>query len=345
MKNIDKQILRWFDAVKRPLPWRENQDFYSVWISEIMLQQTRVNQMIGYYNRFMTNFPTLKNLAQASEEEVLKNWEGLGYYSRARNLHFTAQYIYDECKGVAPSNFQDLKKLKGIGEYTAAAIASICYNEPVVAVDGNVFRVLSRYLGIEDDIAQPKTRSLFFALGNELISKENPGDFNQALMELGATVCLPKNPKCEECPIAESCFALENQMVAKLPVKNKKINQTTRFLNYFVINDSLVFSQRIQNDIWKNMYELPLYETTHNLEIIEEINGFAVSQSSLLQTMQHKLTHQTLHIQFWKITVSDEDFEQLSSGKIQHAVESNFELEVALPRPIVLFLDKIKTEL
>src|SRR5690606_29978884 len=207
--TFNSLILIWSDKNKRNLPWRNTRDPYQIWLSEIILQQTRVIQGTNYFLAFTEKFPRIENLANAQEQEILRLWQGLGYYSRARNLHFTAKHIVKELNGKFPDSFQELLKLKGVGEYTAAAIASIAFNETVPAVDGNVFRVFSRYFNIHRDISLPKTRKYFFELGKETIDQNRPGDFNQAVMELGATVCTPKNPKCEICPVNESCEALK----------------------------------------------------------------------------------------------------------------------------------------
>src|SRR5690606_36583690 len=205
--TFNSLILIWFDKNQRNLPWRTNSEPYKVWLSEIIVQQTRVAQGMDYFIKFIQTYPTIEDLAAASEQDVLKLWQGLGYYSRARNLHNTAKFIVENLHGNFPDKYKDLLKLKGVGPYTAAAIASIAFNQAVSAVDGNVFRVFSRYFDIDLDISQPKTRNYFFELGNEIIGKERPGDFNQAVMELGATICLP-TPKCEICPVNNSCAAL-----------------------------------------------------------------------------------------------------------------------------------------
>ena len=223
MTDFNLLITNWYRQNKRDLPWRLTTDPYKIWLSEIILQQTRVDQGLSYYLKFVKEFPTIQALANASEQQVLALWQGLGYYSRARNLHFTAKTISNELNGKFPNSFTSLKKLKGIGDYTAAAIASFSYNEITPVVDGNVYRVLSRVFNIATPIDSSQGKKLFYELAGELISKENPGEFNQSIMEFGALWCKPQNPKCEDCPLQENCLAFENDTVKLLPVKDKKI--------------------------------------------------------------------------------------------------------------------------
>src|SRR6218665_1506972 len=231
-------LIKWYLQNKRDLPWRKTVDPYQIWLSEIMLQQTRVAQGMPYFFAFTKEFPTVKDLADASEEKVLKLWQGLGYYSRARNLHKTAQYIAYDLNGVFPDSYKELLKLKGVGEYTAAAIASFSYNESVPVVDGNVFRVLSRYFDVETDIALTSTKKEFTALAFELMQKNNPALFNQAIMEFGALQCVPKSPDCENCVLNSGCLALLKKKVNQLPVKSKKMKAKNRFFNYVVFSDA-----------------------------------------------------------------------------------------------------------
>ena len=231
-------LLQWYLQNKRDLPWRKTTDAYPIWLSEIMLQQTRVAQGMPYFLSFMERFPTVFDLAKADEEQVLKLWQGLGYYSRARNMHKTAQIIASECNGEFPNNYTDLLKLKGIGDYTAAAIASFAFNEVVPVVDGNVFRVLSRYFDIETDISSATAKKEFAALGRELMPKANPALFNQAIMEFGALQCVPKNPDCGICIFSSSCAALQKNKVNQLPIKTKKAKVRNRYFHYLVFLDN-----------------------------------------------------------------------------------------------------------
>ena len=257
-------LIQWYLRNKRDLPWRNTTNPYPIWLSEIMLQQTRVAQGMPYFLSFTAAFPTVFDLAKADEEQVLKLWQGLGYYSRARNLHKTAQYVADELSGVFPVTYKELLQLKGIGEYTAAAIASFSYNEVVPVVDGNVFRVLSRYFDVETDIAAASAKKEFAALAFELMPKDNPAIFNQAIMEFGALQCVPKSPNCGICVFNESCAALQKNKVDQLPVKSKKLKVRNRFFNYLVVNDeneNTIIQKRTDKGIWHNLYEFPLIET------------------------------------------------------------------------------------
>ncbi|CAM3843034.1 A/G-specific adenine glycosylase [Flavobacterium branchiophilum] len=318
--SFSSKLIQWYHLQKRDLPWRNTTNPYPIWLSEIMLQQTRVAQGLPYYEAFMNHFPTIFHLANASEEQVLKLWQGLGYYSRARNLHQTAQTIAFEKNGIFPDNYKDLLKLKGIGSYTAAAIASFSYNEYVPVVDGNVFRVLARYFDISNDIALIQTKSVFSNLALELMPKEHPALFNQAIMEFGALQCVPKNPDCNSCIFSDSCLALQKKKVAQLPVKIKKIKVKNRFLNYFILQDekaNSIVQKRIAKDIWQNLYEFPLLESLHfddDTIVLQYLNDhYNVKSLKKLQNepIIHKLTHQKLHLQFWKVQIEG----QLNEGK------------------------------
>lgn len=304
MDSFSNNIYNWYAINKRDLPWRKSKDAYKIWISEIILQQTRVAQGTNYYLRFMEHFPTVIHLANANEDEVLKLWQGLGYYSRARNLHKTAKIIVESYEATFPNNFDDIIKLKGIGPYTAAAIVSMAFNLPYPTVDGNVYRVLSRYFGIETPIDSSAGKKEFQELAEELISKKKPGMHNQALMEFGALQCTPKSPNCSDCPINMSCFALHNNLVDKLPVKEKKTKQSQRYFYYYLIDDGthMYINKRTANDIWKNLHELPLVENKTELsdeELIQikipflEENNFNVKQVS--KAKKHILSHQIIH--------------------------------------------------
>ena len=311
-------LIKWYLQNKRDLPWRNTTNPYPIWLSEIILQQTRVAQGMPYFYAFLESFPTIKELAIADEQQVLKLWQGLGYYSRARNLHQTAQYIANELDGVFPNSYAGLIQLKGIGEYTAAAIASFAYNEPVPVVDGNVFRVVSRYFGIESDISTGKTKKEFTALAAELLSKEQPALFNQAIMEFGAMHCTPKNPDCENCIFNSSCVALQKGLVGQLPFKSKKIKIRKRYFNYIVLQDkkgNTKIQQRTDKGIWHNLYEFPLFETTQEegfetiAPLIKNDTDFGDSVVSIQEanpiSLIHKLSHQHLYIKFWKVTINN----------------------------------------
>ena len=316
--NFSNILIKWYLQNKRDLPWRKTANPYHIWLSEIMLQQTRVAQGTPYFFAFTQEFPTVFDLANASEEQVLKLWQGLGYYSRARNLHKTSQYVANELNGVFPANFKDLLQLKGVGEYTAAAIASFSYNEAVPVVDGNVFRVLSRYFDVESDISLPATKKEFTELAYELMPKDNPAIFNQAIMEFGALQCVPKSPDCSICVFNESCAALQKKKVSILPVKSKKLKVTNRFFNYLILEDVLgntLIQKRTDKGIWHNLYEFPLIETTEIVDfnvVSKAVRNDIFPSYTILSveecnetTVVHKLSHQHLHIQFWKVKIAE----------------------------------------
>jgi A/G-specific adenine glycosylase len=337
--RFSKTLIQWYLQNKRDLPWRNSTNPYIIWLSEIMLQQTRVAQGLPFFLRFTEAFPTVFDLANASEEQVLKLWQGLGYYSRARNLHKTAKQIAFELKGEFPKTYNDLLQLKGVGEYTAAAIASFAYNENVPVVDGNVFRVLSRYFDIETDIASAGAKKEFTQLASELLPKGKANEFNQAIMEFGALLCVPKNPDCQNCVFNDSCLALKKKKVAQLPVKSKKLKVRHRFFNYLVFSDSnnnTLIQKRTQKGIWHNLYEFPLLET-EIIETEENILALIKNQNFIKnsiqniqlfnpQTIVHKLSHQHLNIKFWKIKVN---------GKIENGFD--WESVKKMPFPIVIF--------
>ncbi|MFD2891986.1 A/G-specific adenine glycosylase [Flavobacterium chuncheonense] len=309
--NFSKSLIDWYLQNKRDLPWRKTTNPYNIWLSEIMLQQTRVAQGLPYYEAFISSFPTVFDLANASENEVLKLWQGLGYYSRARNLHATAKYIAYELDGVFPETYSLLLQLKGVGEYTAAAIASIAYGEEVPVVDGNVFRVLSRYFGIEDDISQPKSKKVFRDLSNELLPKGKASLYNQALMEFGALQCVPKSPNCSQCVFNVSCFALQHNRVGGLPLKLKKTKVVNRYLSYLVqrdCNGDFMIQKREGRGIWQNLFEFPFLEfdaSKRDEEVVKCITKqFSPKMLTLMNenTIVHKLSHQHLHINFYELT-------------------------------------------
>ncbi|WP_310558319.1 A/G-specific adenine glycosylase [Flavobacterium sp.] len=350
-------LIRWYLENRRDLPWRKTDNPYLIWLSEIMLQQTRVAQGTPYFVSFTTNFPTVFELAAANEEQVLKLWQGLGYYSRARNLHKTAQFVATELSGKFPDNYIDLLKLKGVGEYTAAAIASFSYNEAVPVVDGNVFRVLSRYFDVETDIASASAKKEFAALAFELMPKDKPALFNQAIMEFGALQCVPKSPNCGICVFNNSCAALQKKKADQLPVKSKKLKVKNRYFNYLVVsddNENTIIQKRTAKGIWHNLYEFPLIET-EKVEGFEYIANYIQSdvfeennlnpdnyRDNLPQQIEslsennpesiiHKLSHQHLHIKFWKVKVK---------GTIENGI--NAATLKTFPFPIVIhnFIEK-----
>ena len=309
MNIIHDTLINWYAENHRDLPWRHNPTPYEVWLSEVILQQTRVNQGMDYYLRFIERWPSVTDLAKATEEEVLKMWQGLGYYSRARNLHKCAKQVVEQYDGKFPADFEQLRKLQGIGSYTAAAIASIAFNLPHAVVDGNVYRVLSRLFDIDTPINNNEGQTLFSHLADELLNHERPGLHNQAMMEFGALHCTPKNPNCLLCPLQAQCLAFAHQTVMQRPVKLQKVKVTNRYFNYLVINikDSIYLHKRSDKDIWHNLYDFPCIESEQPMNIEEvlateqfqqliENKPFTIVKVSPVFT--HKLTHRTILAQF-----------------------------------------------
>lgn len=307
-------IIDWYHEHKRDLPWRNTRNPYRIWLSEIILQQTRVDQGLDYYNRFVRKYPDVKKLAAAKEDEVLKLWQGLGYYSRARNLHHASKEIVKKYGAEFPSGYDDIRSLKGVGEYTAAAIASFAFGKKYPVVDGNVFRLLSRYLGIKTPVNSSVARKEFTEAAQTLMEDYRPELFNQAIMEFGALQCKPKNPDCEACPLKQSCFAFEKKSATLLPVKTKKLRVKKRYFNYLYITHKkeIHLRKRTGNDIWKNMYDLPLIETDRKISAQKLLRHsewkkhFSDKKVTMLPAgyAKHQLTHQTIHASFYHVTVS-----------------------------------------
>ena len=348
MNIIQDTLINWFDTNRRDLPWRHNPTPYQVWLSEVILQQTRVNQGMDYYLRFIERWPTVTDLAKASEEEVLKMWQGLGYYSRARNLHHCAQQIVTEHGGQFPADYEKLRQLKGIGNYTAAAIASIAFNLPHAVVDGNVYRVLSRIFDIDTPININEGQTLFAQLADDLLNREQPGLHNQALMEFGALHCTPKNPNCLLCPLQAQCLAFAHQTVMQRPVKQPKVKVTTRYFNYLVIriNDSVYLHKRSDDDIWKNLYDFPCIESEQPMSVEEVVETekfkqlldskpFSIAKVSPVFT--HKLTHRTIMAQFIEIKL-EQKLLQIETKGLFLARETDLN-NFPIPRLIDLYLN------
>ena len=288
--NFAATLLQWFKNNGRSLPWRETKDAYAIWLSEVILQQTRIAQGMSYWERFMAQWPTVNDLAAATEDEVLKAWQGLGYYSRARNLHTAAQQVV-ELDGF-PQTFKELKTLKGVGDYTAAAIASIAFGEPVAVVDGNVYRVLSRYFGIDTPIDSTEGKKEFQALAQSLLPINEPADYNEAIMDFGAMQCTPNSPHCSACPLCETCVAFREQRINELPVKSKKVKQRERHFTYLYIEyeGKIAIHQRGAGDIWQGLWEFPQAEQLTSSE-----DSAWENEAQLLQKgVKHILTHQIL---------------------------------------------------
>jgi A/G-specific adenine glycosylase len=307
---FQQEIIRWYLSNKRSLPWRDTADAYVIWLSEIILQQTRVEQGLPYFIRFLEAYPTVAEFAAATETEILKLWQGLGYYSRGRNMLFTARQIVELHRGIFPVSYNELIKLKGIGEYTAAAISSFSSGEAKAVLDGNVFRVLARYFGISTAINSSQGKKQFSELAQSLIPETDAAQYNQAIMEFGALQCKPKSPLCPICPLQLSCFAKNNALVNMLPVKLKKLTVKTRFINYFVCRngDQVLVNKRLKEDIWQHLYDFPSIETAapasvFNEDFLTEVKqkfGANVGVLSLME-MKHLLTHQIIYVQFFAL--------------------------------------------
>jgi A/G-specific adenine glycosylase len=289
-------LLDWFEDNARSLPWKNTKDPYIIWISEIILQQTRVSQGTPFFLRFVEKFPDVFTLASATEDQVLKYWEGLGYYSRARNLHHTAQHIVNKFNGVFPDTYESLLSLRGVGPYTAAAIASFAFDQPHAVVDGNVYRVLARYYGIQEPIDEIKVKKQVSILANNLIDPDRPADFNQAMMDFGATICTPDNPLCLYCSLRGNCSAYNKGLVKVIPIKAKKITKRERFLHYILVReqDHLYITKR-KKGIWKGLYELPTIEQNQ----AGQLTSFKNQKVVFIKKMEHLLTHQKLHLYFY----------------------------------------------
>ena len=323
-------LSQWYAINKRDLPWRSTVNPYYIWLSEIILQQTRVDQGLPYYLKFIDAFPAVEDLANADEDLVLKLWQGLGYYSRARNLQFSAKLILSEFGGNFPDNHADILKLKGVGPYTAAAISSFSFGLPFAVLDGNVIRVLSRVFGIQTPFDTTAGKKQFQKLAQELLDKKNPAEYNQAIMEFGALQCVPKSPKCNDCPIVNDCIAFNTNTVSLLPVKSKKLKVKSRYLHFLVVNkNNEVLIGKRNSGIWQGLYEFPFLEFDENLNeksVLKSplwINFFkdSVNQiSSISEVYIHKLSHQKIHAKFWEIDVNSfrsSDFKIVKCNELQ----------------------------
>jgi A/G-specific adenine glycosylase len=342
VKEFSNEIVNWYRENRRSLPWRETNDPYYIWLSEIILQQTRVNQGLPYYLRFTEAFPTVKDLANAPEDTVLRLWQGLGYYSRAKNLHRCAKVVAEQHEGRFPSSFEELAQLPGIGSYTAAAIASIAFNQKVAVVDGNVYRVLARLFGVATDISSTEGKKHFFELANGLISPKHPGDHNQAVMEFGAMHCTPTQPKCTSCIFMKRCIAYNRGIVDQLPVKEKKTRKRTRYFYYFILRDrgKIAMKKRTGRDIWNGLYEFHLIESPSDEDVARVkvkdplLAGAAVKD---VGSIRHILSHQVLQIRFFEVENLTKDrrmFQGLSFISPEKAAE--------MPKPIAItrYLEK-----
>lgn len=341
MKSFSKKLVEWYNPASRNLPWKQTNDAYKIWLSEIILQQTRVEQGTPYYLAFVKKYPTVKKLAAAPLDDVLKLWEGLGYYSRARNLHVAAQQIMELHKGKFPETHAEILQLKGIGNYTAAAIASFAYNLPHAVLDGNVFRVLSRVFGIETPIDSTEGKKQFEQLAQQLLDKKNPSTHNQAIMDFGALVCKPQNPLCEQCTFSSECKALELDKISLLPVKAKKLIKSERHFHYFVLFDAndIYIKQRTANDIWKGLFEFPVEEgdsqwSVANSQILKKINQLISTKNDGFSYRQ-TLSHQYINAFFYEIQL--EKLPKLDKSYIK--IPKNTILNYAFPKIVRSYLE------
>jgi len=343
-KKITKRITGWYYEHKRMLPWRDTKNPYLIWLSEIILQQTRVAQGLSYYEKFVISYPNVHDLANAELSEVLRLWQGLGYYSRARNLHFAAQQVVNEHEGKFPTSYLGLKKLKGVGDYTAAAIASFAFEEEVPVVDGNVYRVLARLFAIDIDIASSKAYKHFFEVAKQLICHEKASTFNQAIMEFGALQCTPKNPQCGSCPISIYCKAYQENKTSHYPIKIKKIKIKKRYFNYAVLNKNhnILMNERKDKDIWQGLYDFPLLESKDKLCTEDELitwlkeNTLIDASDKLVlkkvsKVYKHILSHQHIYAIFYYIHIENPNSNRKLSDSY-HSLQECFRL----PKPILI---------
>ena len=344
--NFADELLKWYNDNKRDLPWRNTTDAYIIWLSEVILQQTRVEQGMPYFYRFLERYPDVSSFAAADEDDILKLWQGLGYYSRGRNMLKTARLVKEQYNGVFPVSYTELIKLKGIGSYTAAAIASFAANEARAVVDGNVYRVLARYFGLDEPINSINAKKIFQDIADDLINKKTPGMHNQAMMEFGAMLCKPKNPDCRICPVRAGCYAFNNNAITVLPQKIKKLKIRGRYLNYFLVTDgtTILMNKRDETDIWANMHDLPLVETSAyvssaelvNLHKVKEFFGENVQISKTFSIKKHVLTHQHLHTQFIHI-----DNRPIKLEQKWFYTEVNNLQNLPMPKIIFIFINNL----
>ncbi len=355
IRLVSSQLIDWYVANKRDLPWRNTTDPYKIWISEIILQQTRVDQGLSYYLRFVERFPDVFVLAEADEDEVLKYWQGLGYYSRARNLHASAKIIVEKYGGKFPEKYEDVLQLKGVGEYTAAAIVSFAWNQPYPTVDGNVFRFLSRLHALEEPIDTGAGKKLFTEIAGILIDKRRPGLFNQAVMEFGALLCVPVSPDCSNCPFVSICIGYATQTVNVLPVKQGKTKVEDRYLYYFHIKqgENTYLTKRKGKGVWHNLYEFPMIESETPLEFTElQLNPQfqAIFRNAeklkfrlVLGNKKHVLSHRRLFASFYEVIADDDFLSQSVSDSSESLIKISEETIDVYPihRLMEIYLEKI----
>ena len=338
---MTSKIVSWYKVNKRNLPWRLSRDPYKIWVSEIILQQTQIKNGVNYYNKFLKRFPDIKKLANSSEENVLKAWQGLGYYNRAINMLHTAKKIAFDLDGNFPNNYSELLKLKGVGDYTASAISSICYNEKKAVVDGNVYRVISRYFDVEESIDTAKGKNKIKKIAVSKLPEDKIGDYNQALMDFGSLQCTKHNPKCLDCPLANKCVAKKKNTVHLRPVKSIIKASKIRYFNYLHIKNNCYFivQKRESDDVWKKLYEFPLIESKKKLKFEELVKNsffknFKVLDFKKKLVLVHKLSHQQLKIFFWELYVEKipSDFKKITFNQFK---------KYPFPKPIEIYLEYI----
>ncbi|MHC8947612.1 A/G-specific adenine glycosylase [Sphingobacterium hungaricum] len=346
--GFSSKLISWYAKNGRELPWRNTTNPYIIWLSEIILQQTRIEQGTPYFHNFLENFPTIEDFANADEGELLKLWQGLGYYSRARNMHKAARQIQADFDGKFPTKYEEVIKLTGIGEYTAAAIASFSSNAAYAVLDGNVFRVLSRYFAIDTPINSTAGKKQFSEIANELLDKKHPGTYNQAIMDFGAMQCKPKNPLCEECIFRMDCRAFQTNSAQSYPVKLKKKPSRNRFFAYFIVEEDgqLLMAKRNDSDIWANMYEFPMIETEEELSIsaLVEHNEFKFNfPSAILEqlngTVKQVLSHQNIYAKFYRITNPENNVLKNSSWAFYNSENLD---KLAMHKLMFTFLETFK---
>lgn len=334
MKHFSSKLMSWYSANGRQLPWRLTKNPYHIWLSEIILQQTRIEQGTAYYQRFVEEFPRVQDLANAPSDDVMRLWQGLGYYSRARNLHATAKVVAQDLNGQFPKTYQGLLELKGIGDYTASAIASFAFGEVEPVLDGNVFRVISRIFGVKHDIAEAKSRKVFKTILNQLIDPQCPDVFNQAIMDFGSQHCKPKLPLCADCVFADECYALANDAQGTLPLKIKKLKRTKRYIHYVLISDGekYLLKKRPSKDIWAEMYDFPMIDSKTALDINESLKTIlkdrVLSINIYEPNKKHVLSHQDIFTQFAVVKVTNLDDYNYQAYTVDQIK--------ALPKPILI---------
>ena len=352
--SISEKLIEWYNIGQRDLPWRHSKNPYRVWLSEIIMQQTRIAQGLSYFERFINKYPNITSLAKADEQDVLRLWQGLGYYSRARNLLVTAKTVQTHYNGVFPKSYDELKKLKGIGDYTAAAIASFCFDLPHAAVDGNVYRVLSRLKANPAPIHSTLGKKFFTNLAQDILDKKDPGTHNQAIMDLGALVCTPKNPDCTSCPVQSDCLGYKSGNATDFPVKEKRTAVQHRYFNYICFQSSgnFLIKKRESNDIWRNLYEFPMIETkrllgekglTKHKEYHSLLSQCEIFAAKKKLDLTHILSHQKIHARLFEVQVNDFSFLPATIKGIKLSGKKDIR-KYPIHRLMELFIEHISTQ-